>query len=600
MDPLREFAPREPDPYGYPPQDQMSSYGNPLYATSGDGMQNVPQFGVFSSSTICPGPNDTFGPAMTSYTNPAGSMVPSFLTNFDDNMPTANQLHPPRPYLPVPQRNTPNAFGPVPAHPHPNQSIQMQNAISFAQDETNSSNPVSDAGSGSRSSDSIASELSAGVEGGANDAPSVDTEDTAGGELQGMDVYKVTDVQDYGREGEVLEGTDHFAKKFAGVNSAKAYMSRSRHRIKVQDDDVDEVEKHQEHHTIRIYEAMRTLPNNSAESYDRTFKTIQRNGFKNQKYLEACAGKIVSSVIDLHRNGTHLHSGLQLEGNEVEQIKASERIEKLVDMLYVRKTIVKDIIDGWKFDAIVAQPSVRLQNAIDTLKNNEKKKKNLDSMKERLRKGEDGDTATPRATTTKPKSKGGNKVGRGGNKAAGDTKKGAKKGGGRVKATRARDNRKKRARDDSDESETDDVVAGGELNDAEVGVTEKSEIEGASGIQETTEAEEAQEIEQSEKIEDVEQTEDATASEADENDQASEEDLGSEYEDEEAPPARNDIDPPSGHPRLGGKGYPGYFPSKGFYAPVQVPSRGRNKRKGGAPSSLEAGGGHNLRKRQKK
>ena len=202
--------------------------------------------------------------------------------------------------------------------------------------------------------------------------------------------------------GTSLVGIGRFGQAFTDVKKAREFMAQIRHRVNVKEDDVEEVKRNQMDWIRRIYEAMRTLPNNASSGERRVFKVIQDKEIK-QKFFEACAYDLVGRAIDIHEKGSQLVADFQLKGKDIAQMKASQRLDTLIDALYNNKNMVKDALHGWKASLIVAQPGSRLNCAKASMRNNTRKKANMDELKaENARLKNALDTSTNSSTAASP------------------------------------------------------------------------------------------------------------------------------------------------------------------------------------------------------
>lgn len=177
----------------------------------------------------------------------------------------------------------------------------------------------------------------------------------------------------------LIPGLDQFDGKFASLEEAHKLIFETRHKVDVENDDVEDVERETAGWARKVINAMKTLPNASTNPAATFFDTICGKGY-DPNYIMARAWDIVGRVIDLHKSGSELQP-VQLKRRKIEQCKASERLCKLEDVLFNNKNVVKDVLDGWKIDAVVAEPLASKKASKATFLNNQRKKKQVEEMK---------------------------------------------------------------------------------------------------------------------------------------------------------------------------------------------------------------------------
>lgn len=228
----------------------------------------------------------------------------------------------------------------------------------------------------SREADTDISKLSGASKSGADAESELD--DSAGNDETGSNeesaVAVETEVDNASSiKDTVLPKIGEFKGRFASTEEAEYFIQKVRHQVEVDMDDFGAVKDELQSWANKIFDAMRTMPADARDKNVNMFNTISKKGFK-APYFEARAYDVVARVIDLHETGSELLAKFQLKNSTIEQCKASERLNRLIHVCLYNKGVVKDILDGWKVSAIVAEPSARMKCANDTVQNNKRKK----------------------------------------------------------------------------------------------------------------------------------------------------------------------------------------------------------------------------------
>lgn len=182
--------------------------------------------------------------------------------------------------------------------------------------------------------------------------------------------------------GTMLSAVEDYMYAFETRKQAREYMRKPRHFVKLREvgDDWKDVEKDQMRWANKVFDAIVTLPLDASESAQDMFQTIQAKGFK-PEYIEASAWRIVGRTIRIHKHGSELQKKVQIQGKTIDQCKASVRLETIIEVLLYHKNIAKDVLDGWKWKAVVDQPSRRLKLSQGSRASNHNKYKKLEEMK---------------------------------------------------------------------------------------------------------------------------------------------------------------------------------------------------------------------------
>lgn len=90
---------------------------------------------------------------------------------------------------------------------------------------------------------------------------------------------------------------------------------------------------------------MTTLGDDAGESDRKIFTRIQERKF-DQKYIEAYAYGIVGRTIQIHKHGSELLPNFQLTHTMTDQTKASKRLKTIASLLYIKKNVTRDVLDG--------------------------------------------------------------------------------------------------------------------------------------------------------------------------------------------------------------------------------------------------------------
>ena len=189
---------------------------------------------------------------------------------------------------------------------------------------------------------------------------------------------------------------------FKNVDEASAHLLTAKHKVEVENDDWREVEKDQFQWFVKLFKAMITLPKDAADTDANSFRTIQTKGFT-QEHIEASVWAIIARTLFIHKYGSELQAKFQLDGQSIDQLKASDRLKTLVKLLYRKKNVVKDVLDGWKFRAVVDQPDRRLKRAENTEETNKhkyEKLKRLQAENERLKSSQSRSASTAPASSS--------------------------------------------------------------------------------------------------------------------------------------------------------------------------------------------------------
>lgn len=233
-------------------------------------------------------------------------------------------------------------------------------------------------------------------------------EEGASGEQEmGEDVFEreesaATSGGDQDSEGDedsdiILTNAKSSKNLFKNSDEAAAYLWKIKHKVMVEDDDWEEVEAHQPEWFDKLFNAMIKLRKDASDTDKNVFKTIQKKGYT-EELIQASAWAIIRRTLQIHQYGSELEARSQLDGKTIAQMKASERLNNLVDILYDKKNVVKDVLDSWKLRLIVDQPIKRLARAKQTKKCNDEKKERLMRTREENKQFKSSSSNMPRST----------------------------------------------------------------------------------------------------------------------------------------------------------------------------------------------------------
>lgn len=171
---------------------------------------------------------------------------------------------------------------------------------------------------------------------------------------------------------------------FDNLKEASDYIMICKHEMNVEDDDWEEIMENPKPWYQKLYDAMITRPKDvpDTDKDDSSWAMIQNKGFT-QKHIQASAWALIIRTLNIHRYGSELEQ-TQLQGRSIDHMKASERLNMLVDILYHKKNVVKDVLDSFKLRLVVDQPTKRLARSKQTWRGNKNKKDVANGIKEEL------------------------------------------------------------------------------------------------------------------------------------------------------------------------------------------------------------------------